>query len=58
MRISSNDVGRGNMGTHYPSKEQTCSRTNEDGKENVKHHIPGQKNKHLGKIKDKGHVRD
>ena len=37
----------------YPCKEQASSRTNEDGKEYVKHHIPGQKNKHLGKRKTK-----
>ena len=29
-----------------------------NGKEYVKHHIPGQTNKHLGKRKDKGHRRD
>ena len=34
------------------------SRTNRDGKEYVKHHIPGQKNKHMGKRKDQGHRRD
>ena len=32
--------------------------SNKDGKEYVKHHIPGQTNKHLGKRKDKGHRRD
>ena len=58
MRISSNDVGRENMATHYPSKEQTSSRTDKDVKENVKNHIPGQKNKHMGKRKYKNHVRD
>ena len=42
------------METHRPSHEQ-ASRTNKDGKEYVKHHIPGQKNKHLGKRKDQGH---
>ena len=31
MRTSSNDIRRGNMGTH-PSKEQDSSRTNKDGK--------------------------
>ena len=40
---------------HTSSKERTSSHTNKDGKEYVKHHIPGQKNKHLGKRKDKGH---
>ena len=34
---------RGNMGTHHPSKEQASSRTNKDGMEYVKHHLPGQK---------------
>ena len=43
MRIFSNDIRRGNMDTHYPSKEQASSRANKDRKENVKHHIPGQK---------------
>ncbi|KAK2173360.1 hypothetical protein NP493_882g01030 [Ridgeia piscesae] len=31
------------MGTHYPSKEQASSRTNRNGKEYVKHHLPGLK---------------
>ena len=52
MRTSSNDIRRGNKGTHHPGKEQVNNRTNKDGKEYVKHHIPGQKNKHLGKGKD------
>ena len=34
------------------------SPTNKNGKEYVKHHIPGQKNKHPGKRKDEGHRRD
>ena len=34
---------RGNLGTHHPCKEQASSRTNKDGKEYVKHHIPGQR---------------
>ena len=37
----SNDIWRGNMGTYHPNKEQACSRRNKDGKEYVKHHIPG-----------------
>ena len=32
-----------NMGTHHPCKEQASSHTNKDGKEYVKHHIPGEK---------------
>ena len=32
--------------------------TKKDGKEYVKQHIPGQKNKHLGMRKDQGHRRD
>ena len=55
---SCNEIRRGNMGTHHPGKEQTSSRTNKDGNEYVNHHIPGQKNNHLGKKKDKGHRRD
>ena len=58
VRTSSNDIRRGNMGIHHPSKEQASSHTNKDGKEYVKHHIPGQKNKHLSKRKDKGHRRN
>ena len=46
------------MGTHHLCKEQASSLTNKDGKENVKHHLPGQKNKHLGKKKDQGQRRD
>ena len=42
MRTSSNDIRRGNMGTHHPSKEQASSRTNKDEKEYVKYHITGQ----------------
>ena len=51
---SSNDKRRGNMDTHHPSREQASSRTNKDGKDYVKHHIPGQKYKYLDKRKDKG----
>ncbi len=43
MRTSSNDIRRGNMGTHHPSKEQASSHTNKDGKEYAKRHTPGQK---------------
>ena len=55
---SSNDIRPGNMGSHDPSKERASSRTHIDEKECVKHHIPGQKNKHLGKRKDNGHRSD
>ena len=58
MRTSSNDTRRGNMSIYHPSKEQAGSCTNKDGKEYVKHHIPGQKNKHLGKKQDKCHSSD
>ena len=58
MLTSCNDIRRGNVGTHQPRKEVANSRTNKDGKEYVKHHIPGEKNKHLGKRRDKGHRRD
>ena len=44
--------------TCNPSKEQTSSHTNKAGKEYVKHHVPGKKNKHLGKRKDQGYRRD
>ena len=44
------------MGSHRISKELTSSRANKDGKEYIKHHLPGQIN--LGKRKDKGHIRD
>ncbi|KAK2145786.1 hypothetical protein NP493_3855g00002 [Ridgeia piscesae] len=54
MCTSSNDIRRRNMGTNHPCKEQASSRANKDGKR----HIPGQKNKHLGKRKDQGHRRD
>ena len=37
---------------------QASSRTNKDGKEYVKHHIPGQTNKYLGKRKDQSNRRD
>ena len=40
------------------SKEEVSSRTNKDGKEYVKYHIPREKKKHLGKRKEKGHRRD
>ena len=43
MRTSSIDIRRGNTDSHHPSKEQASSHTNKDGKEYVKHHIPGQK---------------
>ena len=53
MHTSSNGIWRGNKGTHQPSKEQAGSHTNKDGKEYVKHHIPGQENKYLGNRKTK-----
>ena len=43
MRTSSNNIRRGHMSTHHPSKDQASSRTYKYGKEYVKHHIPGQK---------------
>ena len=46
------------MGTHHPSKEQASIPTYKDGKEYVKYHKPGEKIKHLGKRKDKGHIID
>ena len=52
MRTSSNDIGRGNIDTRHPCKGQTSSCTNKGTKEYVKHHIPGQKNNHLGKSED------
>ena len=59
MLISSNDMRRGNMGTHQPSKEQASSRTNKDVKEYVKHHIPYRdRNKNLVKRKEMGHRLD
>ena len=48
----------GNIDTNKPIKEQVSSCSNTDGKEYIKHHIPGKENKHLGKRKDKGHRRD
>jgi len=44
--------------THQPNTEQDSYRKKKDGKEYVRHHIPGQKNTYLGKRKDKGHRRD
>ena len=58
MRISSNDLRRRNMSNHHPNKEQASSRTNKVGNEYVKHHIPGQKHKYLGKAKYTGERRD
>ncbi|KAK2183480.1 hypothetical protein NP493_310g00002 [Ridgeia piscesae] len=43
---------------NHPSEEQASSCSNKDGQKFLKHHMPGQKNKHLGKRKDKGHRRD
>ena len=58
MRTSNNDIRRGNMDTNQPSKEQASIRTNKYGKKCPQHHIPAQKNKHLGKTKDKCYRRD
>ena len=58
MRASSNDIRRGNIGILQLSKEQASSLTNTDEKKYVKYHISGQKNKHLGKRKDKVHEHD
>ena len=44
--------------THELNKELAGSRTKIERSMFVKHHIPGQNNKHLGKRKDKGHRRD
>ena len=57
MRTSSDYIRRGKIGTHHPSEEQGITRTDKDGQMYVKHHVPGQNNKHLGKKKDKGHRR-
>ena len=43
MRTSSNEIRRGNMGTHHPRKEQTNRCKNKTGKEYANHHSPGQK---------------
>ena len=43
IRTSSNDIRLGNMCTHHPSKEQASNSKTTDGKEYVKHHIPGKK---------------
>ena len=56
MRTSSNDIRRGNMGTHHPSKDRGSSYANKDGKVSVKHHIPGQK--HNIWIREKTKVTD
>ena len=45
------------IGTHQPGKEQASSHTYKDGKEYFIHYIPGQKNKHLRKRKNKGYKR-
>ena len=59
VHTSSNDIRRRNMGTHQASKERPSSCTKKDGKDQyVKHHILGQKYKHLGKRKDNGHRPD
>ena len=55
MRTSGSGLWHRNMGTHQPSKEQASSHKNKNGKKYVKHHISGQKNKHLDKRKDNGH---
>ena len=55
MRTSSNDIRRGHMALTTQAK-QASSRTKKDGKEYGKQHIPGEKNKHLGTRKDKGHM--
>ena len=56
MLIYSNGVRRGNMDTHHPCKEEASSRTNKDGKEYVKNHIPRQKNNI--RIREKTNVSD
>ena len=58
MHTSSNYMRRGNMGTRHPSKEQASRCKNIYRKEYSKYHISGQKNKHLGKRKDKCHRHD
>ena len=54
MRTSCNDIRRGNMGTLFAKNKIAAAQTNTK-KKYVKHHISGQKNKHLGKKNDKGH---
>ena len=58
VHTCNNDVRCVNMGTLQTSKGQASRCTIKDGKEYVKHHIPGQKNKHLGKRKDKSHSQE
>ena len=41
---------------HSPTKQKQASSRIKDGQEYVKHNIPGQINKHLGKRNDKGHI--
>ena len=45
-------------GTHHTNNEEASSFTNKYGKGHVKHHIPGLKNKHMDKEKEKGHRHD
>ena len=43
------------LDTDQTSTEQTCGRTDQNGKKYAQHHIQGQKDQHLGQGEDKSH---
>ena len=58
MRSSSNDIQRGNMGTHQPSKEQASSRTTQMERNMLNIAYRDRRKTNMGKRKDQGHRRD
>ena len=55
MRAASYDVWCIDMDTDQTSTEQTCRRTDQNGKKYAQHHIQGYKDQHLSQGEDKGH---
>ena len=51
MRAASYDVRY--LDTHRTSTEQTCGRTDQNGKKYAQHHIQGQNDKHVRQADDK-----
>ena len=55
MCAASYDICCRDMDTDQTSTEQTCGRTDQNGKKYAQHHIQGQKDQRLGQGEDKGH---
>ena len=55
MCAASYDIWCRDMDTDQTSTEQTCGRTDQNGKKYAQHLLQGQKDQHLGQGEDKSH---